>query len=94
MNPPPETLILLALSRIEGNVAKLDEQMQTIRTALTELQGGVQALLEADEEEDEDETDDEATQDTTEDDDSASDMSFVVEDHSSSSASYDTDWED
>jgi hypothetical protein len=89
MNLPPETQILLVLSRLEGNVAKLDTQLQCIRTALSELEGGVQTLMEAHEgEEAEEESEGE---ETTESDGSASDMSFVVEDHSSSSGSYDTD---
>jgi hypothetical protein len=83
---------MLILSRIEANMAKLDEQMQCLRTALSEVQGGMQMLIDAQaDDDDDDETDDEATHSTTEDDGSDTDMSFVVEDHSSSSGSYDTE---
>ena len=83
---------MLVLDRLVSSVSKLDEQMQCIRAALSEIQGGVQLLVEQAEDEDEDdETDDDATHSTTEDDGSDTDMSFVVEDHSSSSPSYDTD---
>ena len=84
-----ELQLLAALARLEQNVAKLDEQMQCIRTSLTTLDGSMQLLLEAQNEgsgEDEEEEEEEES-----DDDDASDMSFVVEDHSSSSGSYDTD---
>lgn len=81
--------IALVLARIEGNMAKLDEQMQCIRATLSEIQGGMQAMFEADED---DEADDEATHSTTTDDGSDTDMSYIVEDHSSSSqdTGYDT----
>ena len=87
-----EQQVLLILARLEGNVSKLDEQVQCARSVLSEMQGGMQMLIEAQvEEEEEDETDDEATHSTTEDDGSDSDMSFVVPDHSSSSDSGDMD---
>lgn len=90
---PEHQRLMLVLERLVANMAKLDEQMQCVRTALSEIQGGMQMLIDAqaDEDEEEDETDDEATHSTTEDDGSDTDMSFVVEDHSSSSVSYDTD---
>jgi hypothetical protein len=34
---PAEELFALTLSRIEANIAKLDEQLQCVRTALTEV---------------------------------------------------------
>ena len=92
---PESQQIALLLTNIDAKVSKLDEQMQCISDVLSELQGGMQMLIDAQEEEDDeeedDETDDEATHSTTDDDDAASDMSYVVEDHSSSSPSYDTD---
>lgn len=92
----PRTLemVLSTLDRLAGSVSKLDEQMQCVRNVLSEIQGGVQLLLDVHADEIEDETDDEATHSTTTDDGSDTDMSYVVEDHSSSSGSYDTEAED
>lgn len=58
-------------------------------TALTHLDGGLQILLGADNDDDDDETDDAATHSTTSDDASASDLSYITDDHSSEPA-YDT----
>ena len=85
---PQLALLAQTLARIEGNLVKLDEQMQCVRTALTHLDGGLQMLLGADNDDD-DETDDEATHSTSSDDASASDLSYITDDHSSEPA-YDT----
>jgi hypothetical protein len=81
-------LVLSTLARITSSISKLDEQMQCVRATLSEIQGLI--LMQSDSD-DEDETDDEATHSTTTDDGSETDMSFVVEDHSSSGDAYDTD---
>lgn len=91
LSPPMVQAMLSTLDRLVSSVCKLDEQMQCVRTALSEIQGGMELLIEAQADESEDEMDDEATHSTTSDDGSDTDMSFVVEDHSSSSGSYDTD---
>lgn len=83
-----------AMSRMEGNIAKLDEQVQCIRATLSEIEGGMQMLIEAqvaDDDDDDEEDEDSEDGTTTEGDSSDSDMSYVVPDHSSSSGSYDTD---
>lgn len=83
-----------AMMTMNGKISKLDEQLQCIRDSLAQLTGQIQMLVELHEqEEEEDETDDEASHATTSDDGSDTDMSYIVEDHSSSPSpsSYDTD---
>ena len=77
-----------ALSRIEANIHKLDDQLQVLRASVQIIDGHVLALLEhyGEDDSEDDATDDEATHSTSRDDQSDTDLSYIVSDsHESSS---------